>query len=327
MKKFIISVICALCMGAAFAAGENVATSKAFVDTAVAQKQDKISANSGTAQVLTNTGTTGTVGTKDIYDSSAAYSGQTDSLIDAATMNAAVQNAIDAEFKCVQYNPNDSTDCWLVDIGAPALSALPTGYTRLEYIESTGTQYIDTGIKFTSEKIAVHITASGRETAYGVGNNMGMYGAQDAPNTNSAIVIYDNSYYIGTLGSTNKNLFTDVSNAPSTVRIYADNGKAIIIDYRGNVINSNYTGSVKSHNTWAIGRMNGEAGPVGGFKGKIKSVTLFDNDIMVFNVWAARRDSDGVLGMYDTVTNTFFTNSGTGEFIAGPVFSYLPQDN
>ena len=29
----------------------------------------------------------------------------------------------------------------------PALAALPSGYTQLEYIESTGTQYIDTGIK------------------------------------------------------------------------------------------------------------------------------------------------------------------------------------
>ncbi len=116
MKKFLISVICALCMCSAFAAGENVATSKAFVDTAVAQKQDKIPANSGTTQVLTNTGTDGTVGTKDIYSASGEYATQMDSLVDAATMNAAVQNAINAEFKCVQYNPNDSSDCWLVDV-------------------------------------------------------------------------------------------------------------------------------------------------------------------------------------------------------------------
>jgi len=33
----------------------------------------------------------------------------------------------------------------------------------------------------------------------------------------------------------------------------------------------------------------------------------------------ARRNSDGVLGMYDTVTQTFLTNGGTGDFIAGPV--------
>ncbi len=117
MKKFLISIICATCVGAAFAAGENVATSKAFVDTAVALKQDKIPANDGTAQVLTNTGELGNVGTKNIYDSSATYVGQSNALIDAGTMNAAVQNAIEAEFRCIKWVDDDPTkDCLLVNI-------------------------------------------------------------------------------------------------------------------------------------------------------------------------------------------------------------------
>ena len=136
MKKFFVLVICALCMCSAFAAGENVTTSKAFVDTVVALKQDKIQANAGTASVLTNTGVTGTVGTKGIYDSSAAYSAQADSLIDAQTMNAAVQNAINAEFKCVQTNPNDSNDCWLVDIFGATTAQQP-------YVSATGTAMQD----------------------------------------------------------------------------------------------------------------------------------------------------------------------------------------
>ncbi len=117
MKKFFVCFICALCMCSVFAAGENVATSKAFVDTAVAQKQDKISANSGTAQVLTNTGEQGTVGTKDIYDSSTSYANQTDALVTAGDMNAAVQNAIEAEFYCIKWVDDDPTkDCLLVQI-------------------------------------------------------------------------------------------------------------------------------------------------------------------------------------------------------------------
>ncbi len=114
MKKCLVSIICALCAGAAFAAGENVATSKAFVDNAVAQKQDKISANNGATQVLTNTGESGTVGTKDIYSASGEYDDQMDSLVDAATMNAAIQNAIDAEFQCISWN--DQGECLLVEI-------------------------------------------------------------------------------------------------------------------------------------------------------------------------------------------------------------------
>jgi hypothetical protein len=45
---------------------------------------------------------------------------------------------------------------------------------------------------------------------------------------------------------------------------------------------------------------------------------LYDGDNLVRNMIPARRNSDGVLGMYDTVTKTFFTKSGTGSFIAGP---------
>lgn len=128
MKKCLVSIICTLCAGAAFAAGENVATSKAFVDNAVAQKQEKIPANDGAAQVLTNTGTPGAVGTKNIYDSTGTYSEQTDSLITAGDFNTAVQNAIDAEFECVAWrDPNDhSSDCMLVNIKPRTTNLLNT---------------------------------------------------------------------------------------------------------------------------------------------------------------------------------------------------------
>ena len=35
------------------------------------------------------------------------------------------------------------------------------------------------------------------------------------------------------------------------------------------------------------------------------------------------RNSDGVLGMYDTVSQQFFTNAGTGTFIAGEVIDIV----
>ncbi len=102
MKKFMAFLFFVLFVGGAFAAGENITTSKSYVDAEIAQKQEIIPANSGTTQVITNTGTDGDIGTKDIYNSSNAYAGQSGALIDAATMNAAVQNAINSEFECVE---------------------------------------------------------------------------------------------------------------------------------------------------------------------------------------------------------------------------------
>lgn len=106
MKKFMAFLFFVLFVGGAFAAGENITTSKSYVDAEIAQKQEIIPANSGTTQVITNTGTDGDIGTKDIYNSSNAYAGQSGALIDAQTMNTAVQNAIDSEFECVEDDGN-----------------------------------------------------------------------------------------------------------------------------------------------------------------------------------------------------------------------------
>lgn len=63
--------------------------------------------------------------------------------------------------------------------------------------------------------------------------------------------------------------------------------------------------------------------------GKIYSFSVYADDVLFINLVPAQ-NSGGAVGMYDTVSNTFFTNSGTGEFIAGPVGNsnlYLPSGN
>ncbi len=118
MKKILFILFGVFVFSGAFAAGENIPTSKSYVDSKLGEKQDIIPANDGTTQVLTNTGTAGEYGTKGIYDANGAYATQTQNLVDAATMNAGVQNAIDSEFQCIEWvNPNDhSSDCLLMDV-------------------------------------------------------------------------------------------------------------------------------------------------------------------------------------------------------------------
>ena len=120
MKKVFVFLFCFIFIGTAFANGESVPTSKSYVDNALTQKQNVIERATGAAQVLTNTGTSGEYGTKEIYNSSAAYAGQSDTLIDAGTMNAAVQNAIDSEFECVEYDGNNN--CLLMNIRGEMLN-------------------------------------------------------------------------------------------------------------------------------------------------------------------------------------------------------------
>ncbi|MBQ6736537.1 MAG: hypothetical protein IJQ90_03565 [Alphaproteobacteria bacterium] len=117
MRRFFISIIGALAVFSAGAAGETVPTTKSYVDSALTQKQDTIERTTGASQVLTNTGTEGEVGTKEIYDSAGAYVEQSNALIDAQTMNTGVQNAIDSEFQCISWVDDDPTkDCLLMEL-------------------------------------------------------------------------------------------------------------------------------------------------------------------------------------------------------------------
>ena len=50
----------------------------------------------------------------------------------------------------------------------------------------------------------------------------------------------------------------------------------------------------------------------------IGKTQMYKAGILVGDFVPTKRNSDNVLGMYDKVTNTFLTNSGTGIFIAGP---------
>ncbi len=316
MKKFLFVLFGVFVVIGAFAAGENIPTSKSYVDAAVATKQDIIPANDGATQVLTNTGTAGEYGTKGIYDANGAYATQTQNLVDAATMNAGVQNAIDSEFQCVEYDENNN--CLLMDVfGTPQQQILPSGYTALEYLESTGTQYINSGIlSMPNTVVKTKFQIIGTKTS---NSNTGFLGSHKAPYTKYYLYIF--SYYPNQGQSWfNKSVLIPNFNALHTLEIFA-NGDYYLdgVLTRQNI----YDGSEPNDLNIGIFRsMTGENSAMGSLASRFYYVEL-DNGITKRNFIPARRDSDGVLGMYDTVSNTFFTNAGTGEFIAGPMV-YLP---
>ena len=128
------ALLCIFVGFSAYATGENIPTSKSYVDSAVAQKQDKIPANNGATQILMNTGTPGNIGTKNIYDSTGEYGTQTESLVTAEQFNTAVQNAIDSEFECVGWNPNDQNDCWFIKIKSKEYSKYDLIGKRRDYL-------------------------------------------------------------------------------------------------------------------------------------------------------------------------------------------------
>lgn len=55
----------------------------------------------------------------------------------------------------------------------------------------------------------------------------------------------------------------------------------------------------------------------GYLKGKIYNLKIYNNTALVRNFVPAKRNSDGSLGLFDTVFKEFYTNAGTGTFVAG----------
>jgi len=315
MKKFLFVLFGVFVVIGAFAAGENVPTSKSYVDSKLGEKQDTIPANDGAARVLTNTGAAGEYGTKGIYDANGAYATQTQKLVDAATMNAGVQNAIDSEFQCIEYDENN--ECLLMQLGA--ITQVPAGYTQLKYLESTGTQYIDTGIAPTNTTglmVKFNRQTNGDQVVVGVLSGNGGAGQIDVNPWNGTLTMpFAESFSYGICGQMIDKIDYEVSIN------YKNNRKRYVKGI--SVLDISKT-LVAHDNTIYMFAGHSASGPANWFlKGHIYYLQITEGTELVRNFIPARRNGDGVLGMYDTVSNTFFTNSGTGEFIAGPVV-YLP---
>lgn len=196
--------------------------------------------------------------------------------------------------------------------------ALPVGYTQLEYIEGTGTQYIDTGV--------IPNNNTGFEVDGYAINECAIMGANDsnAPLNFNFMNIGDTSYRFQRYGSnsTNAYVLVDKTTYPRNTRyvwkmlknkIYADN--ALLATF------TNYTLPSTTKTIYLFG-VNGASNIALGSK-RIYNTKIYNDDTLIRNFIPTKRTSDNEVGMYDLVNNVFYTNIGTGTFIAGSAIEQL----
>ena len=186
------------------------------------------------------------------------------------------------------------------------------GYTPIEYLESTGTQYIDTGYipnQDTGVKTkGVFNSVINKETT--------MFGSgQSFNNRVFELYIWDKELSFNYF---NKNYVID----SMTV------GDTIVIDWNKNIINYSkndgpyvevvhqYGDFVSPYNMLMFGYQR----PTGIGKGKVKIYyfKIYDNGTLVRD-FIPVLDTYGIPCMYDLVENKYYYNAGTGDFIAGPI--------
>lgn len=182
---------------------------------------------------------------------------------------------------------------------------LPAGYTPLTYIESTGTQYIDTAYKpnnntrvvcdfqFTSTSTQYLFAARGASGAYA--NRFGF--------------LLTSSYFRSDFGSTNVNFSTGID---LSARYTVDkNGASCSIGVA--TVNNTAATFTSTYNLYLFAGNTG--GNVGEFaKAKLYSCQIYDNGTLVRDFIPCVNPS-GEIGLYDKANKKFYGNAGTGVFI------------
>ena len=180
-------------------------------------------------------------------------------------------------------------------------------YTPIEYLESTGTQYIDTGFypnRNTSIKIKMQLNYSSNGP-YGFGTEH----KYEFFVWSSIITFVYSSEYKGNKISTDDILEVDWNK--NRIKYYI-NG---VFQEQITALYSDFHISYPLY-LFALNRGTSVPEFAGGVK--IYYTKLYDNDVLVRD-FVPVLDLAGTPCMYDRVEGKFYYNAGTGDFIAGPV--------
>ena len=200
---------------------------------------------------------------------------------------------------------------------------LPSGYTQVEYIDTDGDSWIDTGINITATTLQVDYKMQILQQQY-----ISLFGA--VSNTTPR-----NGFRIFYQPTTSNNQLTlqsyNFSSRQNIVWNAVLEGTTEVLTQIGQVVSTingrTLTFSDSDINltldaTMLIGTARLGTCVSGSSPSRIWYLKITKEGEVVFNGFPARRNSDNVLGMYDIVTGNFLTNAGTGDFIAGPVVTH-----
>ena len=220
--------------------------------------------------------------------------------------------------KCLLVTDENNIPHWY-EICSSA-HCLPAGYTELEYIQSTGAQWTDTGNVSTGSDRFVSlwnsINASGNKTFYGASNGSIATGERSLFWMDTSGIGVDLVWPTGADTGT----YQHIAGAWGASGDYLFDDNLTSFTYNGTSVSRSVSRNFTSRYhlfLFAVSR-NG-VDPIAVSNVRLKYFKWYRNDELIHEYIPAKRNSDGVIGLYDTVNNRFYTNAGTGTFIAGQV--------
>ncbi len=187
--------------------------------------------------------------------------------------------------------------------GVVMWKGLPAGYKLLDYIEATGSQYIDTGVVLNQDsRIVCEFMFKG---------GTGIYGARSTVSSNNfSLRVISGKWQMGYGdGVTSGTIASDTTNW----HIADQNKNKLYIDGELSVERAYDTFSTSR--AAAIGAIR--AGSLYYGDGRYRGFRIYDDGVLVRDFLPCK-NPDGEVGMYDTLNAEFRGSATDDEFVAGP---------
>jgi hypothetical protein len=180
--------------------------------------------------------------------------------------------------------------------------SVPAGYTELEYIEATGTQFINTGVTGNARwEFDIQFTSTATRQLMGYGGDGGEYwGVQ--PNGQYGVSV--GNYISGAYALKRDTVVHDFSGG-------TNGGNTLWVQNKSCGVGADNVAS-KQYQLFCIASITDYC-----CHAKLWRCKCIQNNSLVRDFVPVKRNSDGAIGLIDVVNNVFYGNSGSGSFVAG----------
>ena len=195
------------------------------------------------------------------------------------------------------------------------MSGLPSGYTQLEYIQSSGTQYIDTGVRVMPENYQqLKMSVTCEKIGQGAGASNWLVDGSNVANAYFYMGVYNGKYYYG-CGTTDHDTGIAAASGKQTFTLDIPSAKFTV---SGSADVSISTEAVTTSASLYLFGFN--YNPVRCYAEKIYSCQIYTGTTLVRD-FVPCKNATGAVGLYDTANGQFYANAGTSTFTAGPEIS------
>lgn len=199
-------------------------------------------------------------------------------------------------------------------------SRLPSAYQEVEYVSGTGEQYIDSGIECTSDLVVDFAFKTTNADNYAICGGIDTRQSQKyfrhhcSPTFGSNGICYWIRSYDKT-GNLPDAKGTATKGAIATVMIDPVNGLAIVNN--ASLTFTALPSGITTTKSYGIFARISNTGALQSKEATFYYFKFYRNGELIGDFIPCYRKSDGVIGMYDLVSQNFFTNAGTGTFSKG----------